>query len=92
VLIVDIDGPQSAPPDPVRTCLGCTAPCLAPFERALAASAPLSDSSIAEHAADWIAVRDACPVGRDFRYGEDQLAYHYRAERQRILPKAPHGS
>jgi methylmalonic aciduria homocystinuria type C protein len=25
----------------------------------------------------WLAVRDACPVGRDHRYSEDQLAYHY---------------
>jgi methylmalonic aciduria homocystinuria type C protein len=25
----------------------------------------------------WLAIRDACPIGRDYRYGEDQLAYHY---------------
>lgn len=25
----------------------------------------------------WLAVRDACPVGREHRYSEDQLAYHY---------------
>lgn len=25
----------------------------------------------------WLAMRDACCVGREFRYGETQLAYHY---------------
>ena len=25
----------------------------------------------------WLAVRDACPVGREHRYTEEQLAYHY---------------
>jgi methylmalonic aciduria homocystinuria type C protein len=25
----------------------------------------------------WLAVRDACCVGREFRYGDSQLAYHY---------------
>lgn len=26
---------------------------------------------------DWLAVRDACAVGREFRYSDDQIAYHY---------------
>jgi methylmalonic aciduria homocystinuria type C protein len=25
----------------------------------------------------WAAVRDACRIGREYRYGEDQLEYHY---------------
>ena len=25
----------------------------------------------------WVAVRDACCVGREYRYGDNQLAYHY---------------
>ena len=25
----------------------------------------------------WLAVRDACPAGREYRYSDDQLAYHY---------------
>ena len=77
VLIVDVPGPGSEPPSLERPCQGCSQPCVAPFQRALASSAELSQRSVAEHAAEWIAVRDACPVGRGFRYGEDQLAYHY---------------
>ena len=29
----------------------------------------------------WVAVRDACPVGRASRYGATQLRYHYTKER-----------
>jgi methylmalonic aciduria homocystinuria type C protein len=28
----------------------------------------------------WLAVRDACPVGRAWRYADDQIAYHYAGE------------
>jgi methylmalonic aciduria homocystinuria type C protein len=84
VVVVDIEGPSqraSAPPQP---CQGCSAPCVAALDRARAASGPVLDgSSIARHAAEWIAVRDACPVGRASRYGEDQLRYHYGVDRQR---------
>jgi methylmalonic aciduria homocystinuria type C protein len=49
----------------------CDASCLAMFEAAIAAgNGPES----------WragLAVRDACPVGREFRYSDAQLAYHY---------------
>ena len=30
----------------------------------------------------WLAVRDACPVGRDHRYCESQLKYHYTKARR----------
>lgn len=29
----------------------------------------------------WLAVRDACPVGRDHRYSDDQIGYHYTKDR-----------
>jgi methylmalonic aciduria homocystinuria type C protein len=29
----------------------------------------------------WLAVRDACPIGRAARYGEAQLRYHYTKDR-----------
>lgn len=33
----------------------------------------------------WLAVRDACPIGRAYRYDDDQLAYHYTKD-PRYLP------
>lgn len=26
---------------------------------------------------DWLAVRDSCPLGREYRFNEDQIEYHY---------------
>jgi cyanocobalamin reductase (cyanide-eliminating) / alkylcobalamin dealkylase len=89
VLVVDILGPQGGPPALERPCQGCSQPCVAPFQRALASAAELTARSVAEHAEKWIAVRDACPIGRDFRYGEDQLAYHYHLMRAPVLGPGP---
>lgn len=33
----------------------------------------------------WLAVRDACCTGRDHRYGEAQLAYHYTKDPALLL-------
>lgn len=78
VVVVDVEGPPLAPLELSRPCRGCSAPCVPALNRALSVSTtPISAASIAEHAHDWIAVRDACPVGRDFRYGQEQLTYHY---------------
>lgn len=71
VLLVDGEPPTPAPP--VSPCT-CGAPCLAAFEHARAATGP-------EAWRAWLAVRDACPVGRAWRYGDDQLAYHYTKNR-----------
>jgi len=36
-------------------------------------------------AAPWSAVRDRCPVGRAYRYSDEQIAYHYTKDPQ-FLP------
>lgn len=89
VVVVDVAGPAPAAAKLERPCRGCSAPCLPALERALAASgSPLSSAAIASHATEWIAVRDACPVGPGSRYGAAQLAYHYAPARSRITPEA----
>lgn len=88
VAVVDVAGPEAAPNAVARPCLGCSAPCVPALEGALLVSGePLSSAAVAQHAAAWIAVRDACPVGRGSRYGEAQLAYHYAPARSRIVPE-----
>ena len=78
VLVVDVAGPTAPVPPLERPCDGCSAPCVPALQRALALSSePLGGASIARHAAEWIAVRDACPQGRGSRYGDEQLRYHY---------------
>lgn len=81
---------QSAllPPAPAAShCTGCTAPCVPPFRAALDASRqePLGRSLVARHFETWLAVRDACPVGRAHRYGSAQLRFHYGVE---ALPRS----
>jgi cyanocobalamin reductase (cyanide-eliminating) / alkylcobalamin dealkylase len=87
VAVVDVAGPVERPPPLANPCQSCSAPCVPALERALAASGtPLSSAGVVAHAHLWIAVRDACPVGRPSRYGDTQVAYHYGISRSRILP------
>lgn len=53
-----------------RAACECATSCTHAFERACVATGP--DAWRA-----WLAVRDACRIGREHRYREDQLAYHY---------------
>ncbi|MES1183800.1 MAG: hypothetical protein ABUL60_08285 [Myxococcales bacterium] len=89
VAVIDVAGPPGPLPPVARPCLGCSAPCLAALEQArLVSGEPLSSAAIARHAGAWVAVRDACPVGRGSRYGANQLAYHYAPAHSRIRPEA----
>lgn len=65
------------PPGPVRPldrpCRDCSAPCVPAL-----ATAQQGPSSPGEPpSVRWLAVRDACPVGREHRYGSEQVAFHY---------------
>lgn len=43
---------------------------------------PALDAALgAEDWRRWLAVRDACPVGRAHRYSDAQIAYHYTKDR-----------
>jgi cyanocobalamin reductase (cyanide-eliminating) / alkylcobalamin dealkylase len=61
-----VEGESPAPVQIPRPCR-CEAPC----REALARAVGSGDWRA------WLAVRDACPVGREHRYSEDQLAFHY---------------
>lgn len=53
-------------------CSGCTRPCLEALARALGSQGTAEPPS-----QRWLAVRDACPLGRDERYGAAQIRFHY---------------
>jgi hypothetical protein len=85
VLLGEMEGP---PPGPrvAGPCAGCSAPCVPALERALAVSgSPLGSAAIAAHTREWIAVRDACPVGRASRYSDAQLDYHYAPAARKLI-------
>jgi methylmalonic aciduria homocystinuria type C protein len=70
--VLDVDAPAGAPPLAPLPCRDCAHACEPAFARALGAG----DAWRA-----WLAVRDACPVGRTHRYGEAQLRYHCTKDR-----------
>jgi cyanocobalamin reductase (cyanide-eliminating) / alkylcobalamin dealkylase len=81
VAVFDVDGPE-APARLESPCPSCEQPCVPALERALELTgAELGRAGVAKHAAAWIAVRDACPVGREARYSSDQIGYHYTKDR-----------
>lgn len=68
VIVVDgVAPPLRTDREPVCT---CSAPCRDAMSRALASN----------DWRDWLAVRDACPVGREHRYSDAQIAYHYTGD------------
>ena len=56
------------PPPPAAPVTSCT--CGEPCRTALA-------NLRTDDWRSWLAVRDACPVGRAYRYSEDQIDFHY---------------
>ncbi|MCA9633982.1 MAG: hypothetical protein KC766_40320 [Myxococcales bacterium] len=64
---------------PPSRCAGCSAPCVPAFRAALSASRdePTQRARVTAHVDAWLAVRDACPVGREYRYDTAQLRFHY---------------
>jgi methylmalonic aciduria homocystinuria type C protein len=80
--VVDVDGPP-APAEPSDPCTGCEMRCVPAFRRALAAvqGAP-TQARIATRWPLWLAVRDACAVGKEHRYADDQIRYHYAKDRR----------
>ena len=84
-IVVDVDGPPPRP-IPARAC-ACDHGCGPALARALAAGPPTSADELRARWRLWLAVRDACPVGRAHRYPDDQLTYHYTGDRA-ALPAA----
>ena len=83
-VVIDVDGPPGPPPS-APPC-DCAAHCMPRFEAALArASATPEHAQVERDWRAWLAVRDACPVGRAHRYDDAQLGYHYTKDR-RFLP------
>lgn len=78
-IVLDVDGPPPRAPLP-PTC-DCAHACLPRLDEALAAGVPGSAAELRPRWRLWLAMRDACPVGRAHRYDDDQLRYHYTGDR-----------
>ena len=92
VIVIDVPGPDGPPPRAEAPCAGCSAPCEKAFAQASAVADPtLAPREFREGWRAWLAVRDACPIGREYRYDDEQILYHYarRWPQGRGAPGAP---
>jgi methylmalonic aciduria homocystinuria type C protein len=83
VVVLAGPGPDSPAPTWEAPC-HCDRHCAARFHDACALFSRREESDSAAIAEDWrawLAVRDACPVGRAHRYSEAQIEYHYTKNR-----------
>jgi methylmalonic aciduria homocystinuria type C protein len=92
VVVLDTPGPAGSPPDPANPCPDCATACLPAFARAAAAlrDDPGAAFGLGDTWRLWLAVRDACPIGRDHRYSDAQIAYHYRNDRRVLAGEKNH--
>jgi methylmalonic aciduria homocystinuria type C protein len=80
VITLDIAPPEDTPMGPAATiCKGCSRPCQTALIRAMAGAAMTepNPSDVSVDQAPWLAIRDACPIGAEYRYTAGQLRYHY---------------
>jgi methylmalonic aciduria homocystinuria type C protein len=86
VLVLDADWVSGEPVQAPDPCTPCPKPCLEALDRAMAASknAPVG-KKVSSRWDLWLAVRDACPMGRSSRYSDEQCEYHYRPDRDFLL-------
>jgi methylmalonic aciduria homocystinuria type C protein len=67
VILVEGEPPARKP---ITLPCACGSVCLTLFDRAMITKGPTRPRA-------WVAVRDACPVGRAYRYSEEQIFHHY---------------
>lgn len=73
-VVFDVEGPAGDPVPAPRACGACAEACSVATERALSSTSPGGWRP-------WLAARDACPLGREHRYVEEQVLYHYAKDR-----------
>jgi methylmalonic aciduria homocystinuria type C protein len=90
VVVWDIDAGADAATTSARIpppC-DCSRGCARAFDRTVAAVRGLpTQADVRADWQRWVAVRDACPVGREHRYSAEQIRYHYTGDRE-ILRRA----
>ena len=89
VVVFDVEAAPSPRQPVTEPCASCEQPCLAALKTALAPAGaqPLSNIPIdGQGWKKWLAVRDACPVGRAHRYSDDQITYHYTKNPAALIP------
>lgn len=78
-------------------CEGCAAPCRRALSGALLGrdmssgdeqDLPPAPTGLSDKQRRWLRVRDACPSGRQHRYSDAQILYHYDGRKDALFGKA----
>jgi hypothetical protein len=90
VLVFPTEGPAEPRWSAPFPCASCAQrPCLPMLERALGrgvdGAEPPAIMGVRGNWSPWLAMRDSCPQGRQHRYGDGQIAYHYSKQRRFLL-------
>jgi cyanocobalamin reductase (cyanide-eliminating) / alkylcobalamin dealkylase len=98
--VIALDLPASAgayfatEPGGADPCERCEAPCRRALSGALLgrdvslSPAIPAPSGLSDRQARWLRVRDACPVGREHRYSDAQILYHYDGKKSALFGRA----
>lgn len=78
-VVLDVPAPPAASRVPPPC--SCADHCLPQLDHAMALGEPTNATELIEHWRAWLAMRDACPIGRQHRYDDEQIRYHYTGER-----------
>jgi len=88
VISFDLSAEGMDNPSPPKVPSGWEDDCHAAFQEACdAAGDSLDHLAVKASWKRWLKVRDACPVGKEHRYSEEQILYHYTQDRE-ILRRA----
>ena len=72
--------------EPVDTCTGCLEkPCMKASQNLDVATQDATFDGVRAEWENWLAIRQACPIGRVFQFSHSQSAYHYTHERRWLL-------
>ena len=83
VVVIALPGPSGEAPGMEPVCADCATGCVPGLNKVLGTNAQAIPGKLDVAACwqDWLAIRDACPVGRQYRYSDDQIRYHYIKDR-----------
>jgi methylmalonic aciduria homocystinuria type C protein len=83
VVVIDLPGPCGQQPGMEPLCRDCMSGCLPELDKVFGNShgAMPGYQDVAASWQDWLAIRDACSIGKNYRYSDDQIRYHYIKDR-----------
>ena len=89
VAVLPVHGPEEPFEWPDSPCAACSTGCGPALAAAMASEGyPMRHATVRENWMSWVAIRDACPLGKAHRYSDEQIRYHYTKDIQLLEASA----